>query len=157
MRCRNPSCKTDNGKRAKLPKDTLPAVCCDACRDVVIADAIAKSNKAAERARAKARNVKAREERELRRQCRARKLAFIANDLPHQIDLTQRKFNEMIRLLDRGKLCPTCWEPLVDGQYDAGHTENNSRIAHCILRLIPSHRLDVHAASLSLFLGQSGT
>jgi len=27
----------------------------------------------------------------------------------------------MIRLLDRGKCCPTCGDPLIDGRYDAGH------------------------------------
>ena len=62
-RCANKSCQTDNGKRAKLPKGTLPQICSDACRNVVIAEAIAQSNAMAARAIKKAQNVKAREEK----------------------------------------------------------------------------------------------
>jgi hypothetical protein len=42
-------------------------------------------------------------------------------NLPHQVELTRIVFNTMIRLLDRGKFCPTCGEPLIEGTYDAGH------------------------------------
>ena len=43
----------------------------------------------------------------------------------------------MIRLLDMGKNCPTCGEPLIDGEYDAGHVRT---VAAC-----PSLRYDARA------------
>ncbi|MES2367682.1 MAG: recombination protein NinG [Pseudomonadota bacterium] len=57
-----------------------------------------------------------------------RKKEYKADRLPHQLKLTKNVFNEMIRLLDKGKLCPTCNEPLVDGRYDAGHVRT---VASC--------------------------
>lgn len=59
--------------------------------------------------------------REFKRETTRRRKAARANDLPHQLGLTRRSFNTMIRWLDKGKLCPTCNEPLTDGYYDAGH------------------------------------
>jgi hypothetical protein len=50
------------------------------------------------------------------------------DNLPHQLELTRRVFNTMIRLLDSGKSCPTCAEPLIDGRYDAGHVRT---VASC--------------------------
>lgn len=57
---------------------------------------------------------------------RAQKRKFRESDLGHQKELTRKVCNKMIRLLDRGKNCPTCNEPLVDGRYDAGHVRTVS-------------------------------
>lgn len=62
---------------------------------------------------------------------------FRMQDKSHQIELTRKAFNTMIRLLDRGKLCPTCGEPLIEGEYDAGHVRT---VASC-----PQLRFDARA------------
>lgn len=56
------------------------------------------------------------------------KREYFANNLPHQLELTRKVFNTFIRVLDRGKLCPTCEEPLIEGFYDAGHVRT---VASC--------------------------
>lgn len=59
---------------------------------------------------------------------RKQKEAFRADDKPHQLELTRRRFNEFIRALDKGSNCPTCGDPLVPGMYDAGHVRT---VASC--------------------------
>jgi hypothetical protein len=70
--------------------------------------------------------VKAKQE--FKRETVRKRKVYRSNDLPHQLDLTRRAFNTMIRWLDRGKNCPTCGEPLEDGYYDAGHVRT---VASC--------------------------
>ena len=65
--------------------------------------------------------IKAKAVKQERSENKAAKRQLLENDLPHQKDLTQRECNRMIRLLDRGKRCPTCRNELIDGRYDAGH------------------------------------
>jgi hypothetical protein len=59
------------------------------------------------------------------------------NSLSHQLELTRKEFNTMIRAMDAGKTCPDCGEPLIDGQYDAGHVRT---VAAC-----PELRFDARA------------
>jgi len=68
---------------------------------------------------------------------RAERAAYRRDDKPHQIELTQKAFNGLIRALDAGKTCPTCGQPLVDGSYDAGHVRT---VASC-----PALRFDARA------------
>lgn len=81
--------------------------------------------------------VKAKQAKAERAQNREAKDKFKANDLPHQKELTRRVCNQMIRMLDAGKCCPTCDEPLIDGRYDAGHVRT---VAAC-----PKLRFDPRA------------
>jgi hypothetical protein len=130
-RCRNKSCQTNNGKRARLPKDALPPLTCsDACQKAVIAEAIAGALAAKERSKRKAKNTQALEEKARRKSNRRKRSDYWASQLPHQIKLTQDAFNKLVRLLDRGKSCPTCDEPLVDGDYHAGHVRTVASCPH---------------------------
>jgi len=72
------------------------------------------ATKNAERLREKARQRRDKQDREQKREKNR-------NNLDHQVELTQKEFNTMIRNMDRGKRCPTCGDPLIDGRYDAGH------------------------------------
>ncbi len=75
--------------------------------------------------------------KEVKQKNRAELKAYRDKQLPHQLMLTKKVFNTMIRLLDRGKRCPTCDEPLVEGRYDAGHVLT---VASC-----PQLRFDARA------------
>jgi hypothetical protein len=79
-----------------------------------------------------ARKVVARKQNKERKEKRAVRReevsAFNRKNLPYQLDRTQRVFNTLIRLLDRGQRCPTCGELLIEGQYDAGHVRT---VASC--------------------------
>lgn len=116
-RCRNKLC------RAKLPKGTLPQVCDDACRNAVIAEAIAKSNEAARRAIKRAQNVKAREEKEARRAFRRRKQALNETDLKWQKARLAKAVHELVKLLDKDAPCIVCnsWGCGEMSEWDAGH------------------------------------
>lgn len=122
-RCANKSCQTANGKRAKLPKGTLPQICSDACQKAVIAEAIAKSNAMAKRAIKKAQNVKAREEKEVRRALRRRRQALNETNLKWQKARLAKAVHALVKLLDALEPCIVCggFECGNSTEWDAGH------------------------------------
>jgi radical SAM superfamily enzyme YgiQ (UPF0313 family) len=118
--------------RYSIPADAPKTckACSIPCSIVIGKKLVAQQRAMYERSRAK----QAKEEKQ--KHTKQRK-EFKANDLPHQKELTRRVFNTMIRLLDRGKCCPTCDEPLIEGEYDAGHVRT---VASC-----PQLRFDARA------------
>lgn len=55
-----------------------------------------------------------------RKQVRKDKREYLADNLPHQLKLTQTAFNKLIRLLDKGKPCISSGKPWAD-TFHAGH------------------------------------
>jgi hypothetical protein len=133
-RCRNSECK------AKLASSKPPYVCNDVCQKAAIGQALVKSRAATERSIKKAKDTKALEEKARRKSNRRKRSDYWARQLPHQTKLTQQAFNKMVRTMDRGNSCPTCDEPIPEGQGECGHVRT---VASC-----PQLRFDARAAFL---------
>jgi len=104
-----PRCKVKDC-RAKLPKDAPPwqEVCSVAC-----------SLEWLEVKKAKARALQAKRSKKERYE---KVRNFRMQERPHQIRLTQQKFNAMIRSLDKDRGCISCDKgPDWPGQWHAGH------------------------------------
>ena len=56
-----------------------------------------------------------------RRDFRKARRELLENDHAHQLDLTQRRFNELVRLLDKDEPCISCGRYVCGHQWDAGH------------------------------------
>lgn len=101
-RCANKDC------RHKLPKGALPMVCNSVCRDMAIAQAIAKKRAADKRAAARAKNLVEREAKEQRKQFRLKRQEYYNNDYAHQFDLTKKAAQKLANTLDAGLECISC-------------------------------------------------
>jgi len=100
LKCRN--CK-DRKPRESMVKVPLGAFCDYSC--------------ASEYGIKKSRDTR---EKQAKKKQRAEKKQFKDNDLPHQIQLTRFRCNEMVRWLDRGLSCISCSKPWADN-FHAGH------------------------------------
>ena len=131
--CRNKEC------RATLSRALPPWIrhCSVDCGTVLALANLERKKEADKKAWQRQANKAVKERKLESKRNRADKRRLKLESLSHQKDLTQRAFNKMIRLLDRGKICPTCGELLVEGMYDAGHVRT---VASC-----PQIRYDARA------------